>query len=65
MHVGNNTTVESSRAFKRTKKVHRVIELIEKQVQKYFVPGKNIAICESTVGIKGRIIFKTSYFKKQ
>jgi hypothetical protein len=36
MHVGNNTTEESNRAIKRTKKVHRVIEYIEKQFQKYF-----------------------------
>jgi hypothetical protein len=39
MHVGNDTTEESSRAIKRTKKVHGVIEYIEKQFQKYFVPG--------------------------
>jgi hypothetical protein len=36
MHVGNDTTEESSRAIKRTKKVHGVIEYIEKQFQKYF-----------------------------
>jgi hypothetical protein len=34
--MGNNTTEESNRAIKRTKKVHRVIEYIEKQFQKYF-----------------------------
>jgi hypothetical protein len=36
MHVGNNTTKESNRASKRTKKVHGVIEYIEKQFQKHF-----------------------------
>jgi hypothetical protein len=36
MHVGNDTTEESSRAMKRTKKVHGVIEYIEKRFQKYF-----------------------------
>jgi hypothetical protein len=36
MHVGNNTTEESNRAIKRTKKVHGVIEYIEKECQKYF-----------------------------
>jgi hypothetical protein len=36
MHVGNDTTEESSWAIKRTKKVHRVVEYIEKQFQKYF-----------------------------
>jgi hypothetical protein len=36
MHVGNDTTEESNVAVKRTKKVHRVIEYIEKQFQKYF-----------------------------
>jgi hypothetical protein len=36
MHVGNNTTEESNWAIKRTKKVHGVIEHIEKQFQKYF-----------------------------
>jgi hypothetical protein len=36
MHLGNDTTEESNRAIKRTKKVHRVIEYIQKQFQKYF-----------------------------
>jgi hypothetical protein len=36
MHVGNDTTKESNRALKRIRKVHRVIEYIEKQFQKYF-----------------------------
>jgi hypothetical protein len=36
MHVGNDTTKESIRAIKRTKKVHGVIEYIEKLFQKYF-----------------------------
>jgi hypothetical protein len=36
MHVGNDTTKESDRAIKRTKKVCRVTEYIEKQFQKYF-----------------------------
>jgi Uri superfamily endonuclease len=36
MHVGNDTTEESSRAMKRTKKVHWVIEYIEKQFQNFF-----------------------------
>jgi hypothetical protein len=35
------------------------IENIEKQFQKYFVPGKNTATDESTVGSKAKIIFKT------
>jgi hypothetical protein len=33
--MGNNTTEESSQAIKRTKKVYRVTEYIEKQFQKY------------------------------
>jgi hypothetical protein len=56
MHVGNDTTEESSRAIKRTKKVYGVIEYIEKRLQKYFafsfyallVPnfrGKQLAQC--------------------
>jgi hypothetical protein len=36
MHVGNDTTEECNRAIKRIKKIHRVIEYIEKQFQKYF-----------------------------
>jgi hypothetical protein len=36
MHVGNDTAEERIRAIKRTKKVHGVIEYIEKQFQKYF-----------------------------
>jgi hypothetical protein len=59
IRVGNDTAKESNPAIKRTKKVHGVIEHIEKQLQKYFVLGKNIAIAELTVGFKGKIIFKT------
>jgi hypothetical protein len=44
MHVGNDTTEESSRAIKRTKKVHGVIEYIEKRFQKYFVPGNTFCL---------------------
>jgi hypothetical protein len=36
MHVGNDTTEESSRAMKRTKKVHGVIEYIRKRF--HFMP---------------------------
>jgi hypothetical protein len=36
LHAGNDTTKESIRTIKRTKKVHRVIEYIEQQFQKYF-----------------------------
>jgi hypothetical protein len=36
MHVGNDTTKESIQAIKITKKVHGVIEYIEKRIQKYF-----------------------------
>jgi hypothetical protein len=36
VHVGKYTTEESNWAIKRTKKVHGVIEYIEKQFQKYF-----------------------------
>jgi hypothetical protein len=36
MHVGNYTTEESNRAIKGTKKVHGVIEYIEKHFWKYF-----------------------------
>jgi hypothetical protein len=35
MHVGNNTTEESNRAIRRTKKVHGVIEYTEKEFLKY------------------------------
>jgi hypothetical protein len=40
MRVGNDTTEESIQAIKRIKKVREVIEHIEKQFQKYSVPGK-------------------------
>jgi hypothetical protein len=36
MHVGNDTTIESSRTIERTKEVHGVIEYTEKRFQKYF-----------------------------
>jgi hypothetical protein len=53
---GNDTTEESNRAIKSTKKEHRVTEHIENQFQKKFMPGK--AIDESTVGFMRKIIFK-------
>jgi hypothetical protein len=59
MHVGNNIIKESNRPVKRIDKVHGVIEHLEKQFQKYFVPGRNTAIDESTTWFKGKIIFKT------
>jgi hypothetical protein len=64
MRVGNDTMEESNRASIRTKKVHGVIKHIEEQFQKYCVPGKITAIDESTVGFKGKIIFKTYNPKK-
>jgi hypothetical protein len=39
---GNDTTEENNRAIKRTKKVHGVIEHVEKQFQKHFLPGKSL-----------------------
>jgi hypothetical protein len=59
LHVGNYVTDTSNGTIKRTKKVHGVIEHTEKQFQKYFVPGINVAIDESTVGFMGKISFKT------
>jgi hypothetical protein len=64
MHVGNDTTEESNWANKRTKKVHGMIENIQKQFQTYFVPGKNSATDESTVGFESKIIFRTYDTKK-
>jgi hypothetical protein len=52
---GNDTTKQS---IKRSNKLHWAIEHMVKQFQTYFVPGKNIATDESTVGFKGKIIFK-------
>jgi hypothetical protein len=40
----NDTTEESHRAIKRTKKVHWVIEHIQKQFQRTPVPGKNSCV---------------------
>jgi hypothetical protein len=57
LHVGNRT-------IKRTKKVHGVIEHIEKQFQKNFVPEKNVTIDESAVSFKGKVSFKTYNPKK-
>jgi hypothetical protein len=41
-----------------------MIKHIEKQFHKNFVPGKNTAIYESTVGFKHKIIFETYNPKK-
>jgi hypothetical protein len=64
LHVGSDAINETNTAIKRTKKVHGVIEHIEKNFQQHFVPGKNISIDESTVGFKGKILFKTYNPKK-
>jgi hypothetical protein len=45
-------------------KVHGVIEHIEKQFQKNFMPGGNIVIDESTAGFKRKITFETYTPKK-
>jgi hypothetical protein len=63
-HTGNDTTEKSNQAIKRTNKVHGVIEHIEKEFQKYSVPGKNIAIDKSTVVFRGKIIYQTYNPKK-
>jgi hypothetical protein len=55
----------SARTIKPTKKVHGVKEHTEKQFQKYFVPGNNIAIDESTVGFKGMISFESYSLKRK
>jgi hypothetical protein len=39
---GNSITEEGNREIKRTKKVHGVVEHIEKQCQKNFLPGKSL-----------------------
>jgi hypothetical protein len=55
MHVGNDTTEDSNRANKRTKKVHGVIEYIEKQFQKYFSLYALVAptFLEQTLSLSG------------
>jgi hypothetical protein len=47
LHGGNDATEADNRAIRRTKKADGVFEHIEKQFQKYFVPGENIARDES------------------
>jgi hypothetical protein len=51
MHVGNDTTEESTRAIKITKKVHGVIEYIEKRFQKYFAV---FTLCPSCTKISSK-----------
>lgn len=64
LHVGNDNIQVDNEALKRTQKIHGIIEKIEKLFHKYFIPGRNIAIDESTVGFKGKILFKTYNPKK-
>lgn len=42
----------------RGQKVKNVVDYLDKKCRENFIPGKKIAIDESTVGFKGRIIFK-------
>ena len=40
-------------------KVHHFVNYLQKKCLELFTPGRNVAVDESTVGYKGRIIFKT------
>ena len=64
LHVGNDASEESNRGIRRTRKIHGIIEHIERQFQKFFIPGRSVAIDESTIGFKGKVSFKTYNPKK-
>jgi len=40
-------------------RVHHFVNYLQKKCLELFTPGRNVAVDESTVGYKGRIIFKT------
>jgi hypothetical protein len=46
----------------RGSKVKNVSEYINNKCKELYVPGRNVAIDESTVGFKGRIQFKCYIF---
>ena len=48
----------------RWSKVKNVCEYIDNKCKEFYVPGRNVAIDESTVGFKGRIQFKCYNPKK-
>ena len=48
----------------RGRKVKNVSEYIDNKCKELYVPGRNVAIDESTVGFKGRIQFKCYNPKK-
>jgi len=48
----------------RWSKVENVNEYIDIKCKDLYVPGRNVAINESTVGFKGRIKFKCYNLKK-
>jgi hypothetical protein len=48
----------------RGSKVKNVSEYIDNKCKEFYVPGRNVAIDESTVGFKGRIQFKCYNLKK-
>jgi hypothetical protein len=52
MHMGNDIPEDSNRAMKRTKKVHGVIQHMEKQFYKYIVPGRHFPVPGCTAGVR-------------
>lgn len=42
----------------RSGKVRRFMQYLETKFQEYFCPSKNLSLDESTIGFKGRVVFK-------
>jgi len=49
----------------RGQKVENLVEHMDKKCRELFSPGENISVDESTIGFKGRVIFKSLPAKKK
>jgi hypothetical protein len=41
-----------------------MVDYLDRKFREYYIPGRNICIDESTIGFKGRVIFKCFNPKK-
>lgn len=58
LHVGPPASGPIIGALTRSGKVRNVVAYLDRKFRQYFVPQKKVSVDESTVGFKGRVLFK-------
>lgn len=58
LHVGPPPTGPAGGVLSRSGKVRRVVQYLDQKFRQYYVPTQNVSVDESTVGFKGKILFK-------